>query len=124
MLALSPLVWAETPAGGTAPVPPVAVAPQQSVAPLVKRVLPAVVNISVTETGKADPMSDQLPEEFRNSPFDEMLRRFFDEQQQGNRNGQQFEWHQFGGGGSPMDGGRRSASPSAPASSSIPTATS
>ncbi len=57
--------------------------PQQSFAPLVKRVLPAVVNISVTETAKADKMSDQLPEDFRGTPFDDMLRRFFDQQQQG-----------------------------------------
>jgi serine protease Do len=96
VLAVSPLVWAETPpAGGTPPPAPAATVPQQSFAPLVKQVLPAVVNISVTETGKADEMADQLPEEqFRNSPFDEMLRRFFDQQQ---GNGQQFEWHQFGG---------------------------
>src|SRR5581483_9641853 len=58
-LALSPLVWAETTAapastsmgtsaGTAAPIPTPAI-PQQSFAPLVKRVLPAVVNISVTE---------------------------------------------------------------------------
>ena len=101
-LAVSPLVWAETPsappASGAAPIPaPTGMLPQESFAPLVKRVLPAVVNISVTEANSADQMSDQESEgqDFRNSPFDEMLRRFFDQQGQG---GQQFEWHQFGGG--------------------------
>ena len=83
-LALTPLVWAETPPGATTPTPaPSPVVPQQSFAPLVKRVLPAVVNISVTENAKPDQMADQLPQQFRNSPFDDMLRRFFDQQQQG-----------------------------------------
>jgi serine protease Do len=81
-LALSPLVWAETPPAvqPTPAVPPVAgLLPQQSFAPLVKRVLPAVVNISVTEKANANAASDQLPEQFRGTPFDEFLRRFFDE---------------------------------------------
>jgi serine protease Do len=83
-LALTPFVWAETPPGAAAPAPATAsVVPQQSFAPLVKRVLPAVVNISVTETAKPDQMADQQPQDFRNSPFDDMLRRFFDQQQQG-----------------------------------------
>jgi serine protease Do len=77
-LALTPFVWAETPPGAAAPAPATAsVVPQQSFAPLVKRVLPAVVNISVTETAKPDQMADQQPQDFRNSPFDDMLRRFF-----------------------------------------------
>jgi len=98
VLAVSPLVWAETPSGGSTPLSaPAATVPQQSFAPLVKQVLPAVVNISVTETGKADEMADQLPEEFRGSPFDEMPRRFFDQQQ---GNGQQRRF----GEGSPDDG--------------------
>ena len=66
---------------------PATMLPQQSFAPLVKRVLPAVVNISVTETAKADQMSDQLSEGFRGSPFDDMLRRFFDQQQGGQQQG-------------------------------------
>jgi len=82
-LALSPLVWAQNPpAPGEAAPPPPPVAgllPQQSFAPLVKRVLPAVVNISVTEKSGANMASDQLPEAFRGTPFDDMLRRFFDE---------------------------------------------
>ncbi len=76
-LALSPLVWAES-----QPAAP-AVTPTQSFAPLVKQVLPAVVNISVTEKSDASANSDGLPENFRGSPFDEYLRRFFDQQRNG-----------------------------------------
>jgi serine protease Do len=81
-LALSPLVWAQSPpAVEPAPASPPAAGllPQQSFAPLVKRVLPAVVNISVTEKAGANVASDQSPEQFRGTPFDEFLRRFFDE---------------------------------------------
>ena len=56
-LALSPLVWAQNaPAErpGAERAPPLSqgapVLPQQSFAPLVKQVLPAVVNISVTDS--------------------------------------------------------------------------
>ena len=53
---------------------------QQSFAPLVKRVQPAVVNISVTEkSGCGDRCRSSMPEGFRGSPFDKFLRRFFDE---------------------------------------------
>jgi serine protease Do len=93
-VALTPLVWAETPASTATPTPaPAPMVPQQSFAPLVKRVLPAVVNISVTETAKPDQMADQLPQQFGNAPFDDMLRRFFDQQQQGEN--QPFS-HRFG----------------------------
>jgi serine protease Do len=93
-LALSPFVWAENPTipdkpSPTVPAPqtmtsPVALIQQQSLAPLVKKVSPAVVNISVSQKADADEMV-QEPElapspEFRNSPFDELLRRFFEEQ--------------------------------------------
>jgi serine protease Do len=82
VLALSPMVWAQDPpAAGTAaavPQPGPVVAPQ-SFAPLVKRVQPAVVNISVTEKSGLETMSEQMPEGFRGSPFDQFLRRFFDE---------------------------------------------
>ena len=82
-LALSPLVWAQNPPAAGEPAsasPPAAgMLPQQSFAPLVKRVLPAVVNISVTEKAGANVASDQLPEGFRGAPFDEFLRRFFDQ---------------------------------------------
>src|SRR5258708_6002187 len=78
------------------PVPATAVqAPMQSLSPIVQRVLPAVVNISVNmraDTPASDDDEDQsaapnrMPAPgFPNSPFDEMLRRFFD--QQGNPNG-------------------------------------
>jgi serine protease Do len=99
-LALSPLVWAENspatsaqPQTGVTPpetmTSPIALIQHQSFAPLVKKVSPAVVNISVTQKVAADAMADE-PEAgsvpgFPNSPFDEMLRRFFDQQ---NPNGQ------------------------------------
>ncbi|HEX3952508.1 MAG TPA: DegQ family serine endoprotease, partial [Stellaceae bacterium] len=82
-LALSPMVLAQTPPATGNP-PPVSgnsgpFSPQQSFAPLVKRVLPAVVNISVTEKSDASEMSDQTPEGFRNSPFDDFLHKFFEQ---------------------------------------------
>jgi serine protease Do len=97
-LALSPFVWAENPpitdnpARVTPAVPqtltsPVALIQQQSFAPLVKKVSPAVVNISVSQKAEADAMVEE-PEMapspgFPNSPFDEFLRRFFEQQGQG-----------------------------------------
>ncbi|HTT80722.1 MAG TPA: DegQ family serine endoprotease [Stellaceae bacterium] len=81
-LALSPLVWADSPPAAATATPAAPLATQQSFAPLVKKVLPAVVNISVTEKPSADEMSDQLPEQFRNSPFNEFLRRFFEQRGQ------------------------------------------
>jgi serine protease Do len=99
-LALSPLVWAENPstANGVSPATnsapetmtsPTALMQHESFAPLVKKVSPAVVNISVTQNAAADstveePDLGQSPN-FPNSPFDEFLRRFFDQQ---NQNGQ------------------------------------
>jgi serine protease Do len=99
-LALSPLVWAENPPAAAAqphaatPAPetmtsPIALLQHQSFAPLVKKVSPAVVNISVTQKAAADAMVEE-PEAgsspgFPSSPFDEMLRRFFEQQ---NPNGQ------------------------------------
>src|SRR5437762_3973278 len=79
-LALSPLVWAQNPPADTTTTPSPGVAiPQQSFAPLVKRVLPAVVNISVTGKSDAEQTSGQSPEEFGGAPFDDFLRRFFDQ---------------------------------------------
>jgi serine protease Do len=90
-LALTPLVWAETgPATGSPPpaaqtmTSPAALIQQQSFAPLVKKVLPAVVNISVTQKSGADQMA-QEPEmapspDFPNSPFGEFMRKFFEQQ--------------------------------------------
>src|SRR5690242_5241757 len=77
-LALSPLVWAQNPAATAVP-EQTAPVPQQSFAPLVKKVLPAVVNISVTEKSGVEGLADRLPEQFRGSPFDDFLRRFFDQ---------------------------------------------
>jgi serine protease Do len=97
-LALSPFVWAESPVTTNDPAQvapampqtmtsPVALIQQQSFAPLVKRVLPAVVNISVSQKGDAQAMVEE-PElapspGFPNSPFDEFLRRFFEQQNPG-----------------------------------------
>ena len=94
-LALSPFVWAENPpitdnsSKVSSVVPqtltsPVALIQQQSFAPLVKKVSPAVVNISVSQKADADAMVEE-PEiapspGFPNSPFDEFLRRFFEQQ--------------------------------------------
>ncbi len=77
-LALAPLAYAD-PASVALP----------SFAPIVKQVMPAVVNISVTEQASAiasDDSDDQdagpgLPHSFPPSPFDEFLRRFFQEHQ-------------------------------------------
>jgi len=94
-LALSPFVWAEnppiannpsqvTPATPQTLTSPVALIQQQSFAPLVKQVSPAVVNISVSQKADASAMVEE-PEiapspGFPNSPFDEFLRRFFEQQ--------------------------------------------
>ena len=109
-LALSPFVWAENPAGTNNPpqagnaaaetmTSPMALMQHQSFAPLVKKVSPAVVNISVTQSGSSDAMAEG-PEQgtspdFPNSPFDEFLRRFFDQQ---NPNGQRHLFPQMPGG--------------------------
>jgi serine protease Do len=93
-LALSPMVWAESDAPAAPPVQtmtsPAALIQQQSFAPLVKKVLPAVVNISVTQKADADQMAEEEEPSpgapfrgFPNSPFDEMLRRFFEQQNPG-----------------------------------------
>src|ERR1700756_2614035 len=97
-LALSPFVWAENPpAAGSPPqamqttpqtmTSPIAPIQHQSLAPLVKKVSPAVVNISVSRRADAAVMSEE-PEfapspGFPNSPFDQFLRRFFEQQGSG-----------------------------------------
>jgi serine protease Do len=80
-LAWAPLVWAQNPPAATGPDTSrsEAMLPRQSFAPLVKRVLPAVVNISVTEKSAGNALSDKLPDSFRGSPFEDYLKRFFDE---------------------------------------------
>ncbi len=89
-LVLSPMGWAEVPTQAPPPAQTMtssaALIQQQSFAPLVKKVLPAVVNISVTQKTGADQMAEEQDQPFQgfpNSPFDEMLRRFFDQQNPG-----------------------------------------
>jgi serine protease Do len=106
-LALTPMVWAENPPAASAPPQAANAAPEtmtssialmqhQSFAPLVKKVSPAVVNISVTQSSSPDAMSEEqegTPSPgFPNSPFDEMLRRFFNQQ---NPDGQQHAFPQM-----------------------------
>ena len=99
-LALSPFVWAENPpAAGSPPqatqttpqtmTSPIALIQHQSLAPLVKKVSPAVVNISVSRRADAAVMSEE-PElapspGFPDSPFDQFLRRFFEQQGSGSQ---------------------------------------
>src|SRR5579884_370289 len=96
-LALSPLVMAENP-----PAPQITgEAPRPSFAPLVKRVLPAVVNISVTEKPAGEQMSGDVFGNSPGGPFDEFLRRFFE------RHG--LEPHDFPGGPPDESGVKRIA---------------
>jgi serine protease Do len=104
-LALSPPAWAET----ALPDNPQAALSLPSFAPLVKKVMPAVVNISVTERAGTPTGDDQTQDQdqdqgqgqgqdqdlgpgqgpqqgFPSSPFDEFLRRFFEQQGQPFRN--------------------------------------
>src|SRR5205814_10167665 len=84
-LALSPLVWAENPTATNTPPPvgdaagetmtsPMALMQHQSFAPLVKKVSPAVVNISVTQSTASDTTAEEPDEGISpgspNSPFD------------------------------------------------------
>jgi serine protease Do len=99
-LALSPLAFAETPAAQpsqTQQVQSQTAVPLQSLSPIVERVMPAVVNISVTmKNGAGDDQSAQDDSDepngampgFPPSPFDEFLKRFFDQQGMGGPNGQ------------------------------------
>ncbi len=71
-----------------------------SLSPIIQKVMPAVVNVSVTMKGDAAMSSDDeeaspgsmpggnggIPN-FPSSPFDEMLKRFFDQQGRGPGNG-------------------------------------
>src|SRR5437868_4187744 len=67
----------------------VAAPPPEGFADLVDKVKPAVVNIASTQ--KAAQVGDprqrggqfQVPPELRGTPFDEFLRRFFNQQQRG-----------------------------------------
>ncbi|HUZ74988.1 MAG TPA: DegQ family serine endoprotease [Stellaceae bacterium] len=92
-VALAPLALAETAAPGTS-----AIVQLPTLAPLVKKVFPAVVNVSVTmkpdaaEGPEANEGNDQgqnqmEPPGLQNSPFDQFLRRFFNQQQGQNGTG-------------------------------------
>jgi serine protease Do len=73
--------------------------PLPSLAPVIQKVMPAVVNVSVTMKGDAALNSDDEEASpgstpgnggapnFPSSPFDEMLKRFFDQQGRGQGNG-------------------------------------
>jgi serine protease Do len=85
-LAFAPLAWADT----TPPPLTAQAAALPSFAPLVKKVLPAVVNISVTEKPTAADNGDMEEEDqggpeqgFPPSPFDQFLRKFFEQQGHG-----------------------------------------
>ncbi len=103
-LVAAPVVWAENgPAPATArpatAIPTAALLQHESFAPLVKKVLPAVVNISVTQAQKTGAVSEQpnvVPfQNFPNTPFNQFLRRFFGQNGQG---GTPPFFHQFPGG--------------------------
>src|SRR5450432_3309318 len=49
----------------------------ESLSPLVKKVLPAVVNIAVTETVSGGDMLSELPPELRDTPLGREFRRRF-----------------------------------------------
>ena len=106
-LAMSPLVWAQTPpADNSASAAQTLAVPQQSFAPLVKKVLPAVVNISVTEKPGSEQTSAQMPEDFRGgAPFDDFLRRFFDQHGGSDQHGGQGQQTPPPFGGGPNDEG-------------------
>jgi serine protease Do len=73
MLALALLLTACAGAPGTA----IARSTPESFAPLVKRVLPAVVNIAVTETLSSGDVLSQIPPELRDTPLGREFRRRF-----------------------------------------------
>ena len=60
-----------------APQPAIARSAPESLAPLVKKVLPAVVNIAVTETVSGGDLLSELPPELRDTPLGREFRRRF-----------------------------------------------
>jgi serine protease Do len=95
-VAAAPAGWAQTASPAPLLQPQASGAALPSFAPLVKKVLPAVVNISVTERANApDGEQDQDadadtpgggPQGMPGSPFDEFLRKFFEQQGPGHGN--------------------------------------
>jgi serine protease Do len=79
-LVVAPIVRAETTAATPPSAAPVALIQNESFAPLVKKVLPAVVNISVTQAAEASELSGEPFPNFPNSPFDQFMKRFFEQQ--------------------------------------------
>jgi serine protease Do len=77
-LALPQPLWADSPPEAAA-----VLVPQQSLAPLVKKVLPAVVNISVTQKSSEQTTQEMPFQNFPGSPFDDLMRRFFEQQGEG-----------------------------------------
>jgi serine protease Do len=85
----APIAWAEM--GATAPQAPVAAAATTpSFAPLVKKVMPAVVNVSVIEKPDTPVANEQemnsqgWPQNgFPQDPLDQFMRKFFEQQGQG-----------------------------------------
>ena len=73
MLALALLVTACTSVPGSA----IARSTPDSFSPLVKRVLPSVVNIAVTETVSGGEVLSELPPELRDTPLGREFRRRF-----------------------------------------------
>ncbi|HYM31333.1 MAG TPA: DegQ family serine endoprotease [Candidatus Cybelea sp.] len=76
----------EFPARAEAPLPATAqnFAAPASFAPLVERVAPAVVNVSTTQKVDATAMSDDDAPQFPpGSPFNDLMKRFFQQQQRG-----------------------------------------
>jgi serine protease Do len=76
VLSLALLATACSPEAATARAAP------DSLAPLVKKVLPAVVNIAVTETVSGGEVLNQLPPELRDTPLGREFRRRFGNQRQ------------------------------------------
>ncbi len=72
-----PLVLVLTACTAAAPGNAVARSSPESFAPLVKRVLPAVVNIAVTETVSGGDVLSELPPELRDTPLGREFRRRF-----------------------------------------------
>ena len=64
-------------AGACSPQPAVARSAPESLAPLVTKVLPAVVNIAVTETVSGGDMLGEMPPELRDTPLGREFRRRF-----------------------------------------------
>src|SRR5271154_3861380 len=64
-------------AAACTPQPASARAAPESLAPLVKKVLPSVVNIAVTETVSGGDMLSELPPELRETPLGREFRRRF-----------------------------------------------